>query len=40
MKTIACPHCGFENDFDSTCQDIIACENCGEIIVIPEELYT
>ena len=39
MKTIECPNCGCENDFDATREDAILCDQCGVIIAIPESMY-
>ena len=36
IATIECPRCGYENEYD-TDNDVILCEECDEMIFIPEE---
>lgn len=38
VSYITCPFCGHSNSYDPEEQDVIACDNCDQLIFIPEAL--
>jgi DNA-directed RNA polymerase subunit RPC12/RpoP len=37
MNIIVCPNCGAENEYDPEEQDVIMCDDCDQLIFVPEE---